>query len=72
MSEENKPKSSSYAYGEEWQKVERSKYYNRNNNHWKFKIKKTMDLISKYSFPRLRGKEKKMLLLLMLVVLLVP
>jgi len=56
MSIVNKPKATSFQYGEECQLRQAEKYRNRKNNHWKFRIELSNDLVARYAVPRLKGK----------------
>jgi SAM-dependent methyltransferase len=53
------PKSTSFAYGKEYQLGQVEKYRNRRNNHWKFRIELVQRLVEDYALPRLEAKQKK-------------
>lgn len=49
-------KSTSYEYGEAYQREQADKYRNRSNNHWKYRIQLAHELTDKYILPRFAGR----------------
>jgi len=54
----NKPKETSNAYGLKYQTKQANKYRQRNNNHWKHRIKLAQDLVEKYVNPKFSHMSK--------------
>lgn len=48
MTDKVMPKETSYQYGKDYQAIQVEKYKNRENNHWKYRIKLGHDLVDKY------------------------
>lgn len=49
-------KETSYEYGDAYQQMQVQKYRDRNNNHWKFRIKLAHDLVDRYVLSRFSDK----------------
>jgi 2-polyprenyl-3-methyl-5-hydroxy-6-metoxy-1,4-benzoquinol methylase len=56
MSASEGVKSTSYEYGEAYQRLQADKYRDRHNNHWKYRIQLAHDLIDNYVLQRFAGR----------------
>ena len=56
MATVEKPKATSFEYGESYQNNQLEKYHNRDSNHWRFRVELAHRLVDEHCLPRLRDK----------------